>query len=325
MDAQPNPDLIQSGEFDLDGLLAALDAQTRATRAKRIMFDVLDIMLALLPNQTSRQREIYRVHDWLPSRELTGLMTRKSGWDMAASVNQPPFAFLQFMVDCAIVLNHGVVPGTSQRNVRVQKYRGSSFDEEESPFSVGKSGLELAVVRTVAVQGSVNTQVMNERVSSGVKRLDMMLGGGYYLGGSVLITGFAGPAKTTLSGTFLEAACRRGERTVFSSFDLDGAEVIRNLASVGVKLDGFVQSGLLCMISASTVTGSAETYLVRIKTLASNHAARCMVVAPASTWSKSANNLTAHSVAERVIIWSKAAGITLIYTRLLDEMSSESK
>lgn len=157
MDAQPNPDLIQSGEFDLDGLLAALDAQTRATRAKRIMFDVLDIMLALLPNQTSRQREIYRVHDWLPSRELTGLMTRKSGWDMAASVNQPPFAFLQFMVDCAIVLNHGVVPGTSQRNLRVQKYRGSSFDEEESPFSVGKSGLELAVVRTVAVQGSVNT------------------------------------------------------------------------------------------------------------------------------------------------------------------------
>ena len=161
MDAQPNPDLIQSGEFDLDGLLAALDAQTRA---KRIMFDVPDIMLALLPNQTSRQREIYRVHDWLPSRELTGQMTLKSGWDMAASVNQPPFAFLQFMVDCAIVLNHGVVSSTSQRNPRVQKHRGSSFDEGESPFLDCKSGLELAVVRTAVVQGSVNTQVMNERV-----------------------------------------------------------------------------------------------------------------------------------------------------------------
>ena len=325
VDAQPSPDLIQSGEFDLGGLLAALDAQTRATRAKRIVFDALDIVLALLPDQTSRQREIYRIHDWLLSRELTGLITLKSGWDMAGSVNQPPVAFMQFMVDCAIVLNHGVVLGVSQRNLRVQKYRGSSFDENESPFLVGKSGLELAVARTAAVQGSVNVKVTNERVSSGVERLDTMLGGGYYRGASVLITGFAGTAKTTLSGSFVEAACRRGERTVFVSFDSDGAEVIRNLASVGIKLDRYVQSGMLRMISASTVTGSAETYLVRIKTLAVEHAARCMVVDPVSTWSKSANDLTAHSVAERLINWSKAEGITLICTRLLDEMSGESE
>lgn len=325
VDAQPSPDLIQSGEFDLGGLLAALDAQTRATRAKRIVFDALDIVLALLPDQTSRQREIYRIHDWLLSRELTGLITLKSGWDMAGSVNQPPVAFMQFMVDCAIVLNHGVVLGVSQRNLRVQKYRGSSFDENESPFLVGKSGLELAVARTAAVQGSVNVKVTNERVSSGVERLDTMLGGGYYRGASVLITGFAGTAKTTLSGSFVEAACRRGERTVFVSFDSDGAEVIRNLASVGIKLDRYVQSGMLRMISASTVTGSSETYLVRIKTLAVEHAARCLVVDPVSTWSKSANDLTAHSVAERLINWSKAEGITLICTRLLDEMSGESE
>ena len=325
LDAQPSPDLIQSGEFDLGGLLAALDAQTRAIRAKRIVFDALDIVLALLPDQTSRQREIYRIHDWLLSRELTGLITVKAGWDMAGSVDQPPVAFMQFMMDCAIVLNHGVVLGVSQRNLRVQKYRGSSFDENESPFLVGKSGLELAVAHTAAVHGSVNTKVTNERVSSGVERLDTMLGGGYYRGASVLITGFAGAAKTTLSGTFVEAACRRGERTVFVSFDSDGAEVIRNLASVGIKLDRYVQSGMLRMISASTVTGSPETYLVRIKTLAIEHGARCMVVDPVSTWSKSANDLTAHSVAERLINWSKAQGITLICTRLLDEMSGESE
>jgi len=39
-----------------------------------------------------------------------------------------------------------------------------------------------------------------------------MLGGGYYRGASVLVTGFPGTAKTTLSGTFAEAACPRGER-----------------------------------------------------------------------------------------------------------------
>ena len=323
IDAQPSPDLIQSGEFDLAGLLAALDAQTRAILGKRVVFDALDIVLALLPDQGSRQREIYCIHDWLQTRELTGLITVKSGWDLAGSVNQPPVAFMQFMVDCAVVLNHSVVRGVSQRNLRVQKYRGASFDENESPYLLGKSELELAVARAPAVQGAVNPKVTTERVSSGVERLDTMLGGGYYRGASVLITGFSGTAKTTLSGTFAEAACRRGERTVFVSFDSDGAEVIRNLASVGIQLDRYVKRGLLRMISASTVTGSAETYLVRINTLAREHAARCMVVDPVSTWSKAGNDLTAHSVAERLINWSAAEGITLIRTRLLDEMSGQ--
>jgi circadian clock protein KaiC len=86
-----------------------------------------------------------------------------------------------------------------------------------------------------------------------------------------------------------------------------------------------VENGSLHMVSARTITGSAETYLVRIKTLAKEHRARCLVVDPVSTLSKSGNELTAHSVAERLIDWSKAAGITLVCTSLLDEMSSQSE
>ncbi|WP_200955649.1 ATPase domain-containing protein [Massilia sp. Root418] len=173
--------------------------------------------------------------------------------------------------------------------------------------------------------GHVDASVTNERVSSGIERLDTMLGGGYYRGASVLITGFPGTAKTTLSGAFAEAACRRGERTMFVSFDSDGSEVVRNLSSVGIALDAYVQSGCLSMISARTITGSAETYLVRIKLLAQEHGARCLVIDPVSTLSKSGNELTAHSVAERLIDWSKAQGITLVCTSLLDEMASQSE
>jgi circadian clock protein KaiC len=229
---------------------------------------------------------------------------------------------MHFMVDCAVILNHSVVLGVSQRNLRVQKYRGSSFDENESPFLIGASGLEVAVARTL---GHGDTTVTNERVSSGIQRLDTMLGGGYYRGASVLITGFPGTAKTTLSGAFAEAACRRGERTMFVSFDSDGTEVIRNLASVGIRLDRYVKNGCLSMISARTITGSAETYLVRIKTLAKEHRARCLVIDPVSTLSKSGNEQTAHSVAERLIDWSKADGTTLVCTSLLDEMSSQNE
>ena len=92
-------------------------------RGERIVFDALDIVLALSPDQTSRQREIYRINEWLLTRKLIRLITRKSGWDMTGSVNRPPVAFMQSMVDCAVVLNHSVVLGVSQRNLRTQKYR----------------------------------------------------------------------------------------------------------------------------------------------------------------------------------------------------------
>jgi circadian clock protein KaiC len=79
------------------------------------------------------------------------------------------------------------------------------------------------------------------------------------------------------------------------------------------------------MISARAITGSAETYLVRIKTLAKEHKARCLVIDPVSTWSKSGSDSSARSVAERLIDWSKAHGTTLVCTRVLDEMSSQTE
>ena len=197
LDAQPTPDLIQSGNFDLSGMLAALGAQATQMHARRIVFDALDIVLARLPDPAAKRREVYRLHEWLMARGLTGLITAKAGGDEASSISQQQFGFMQFMVDCAVILNHSVVQGVSQRNLRVQKYRGSSFDENESPFLISKTGLEVADAPTL---GRVHATVSNERVSSGVERLDTMLGDGYYRGASVLITGFPGTAKTTLSG-----------------------------------------------------------------------------------------------------------------------------
>jgi circadian clock protein KaiC len=303
-------------------MFAALDGKLGEMKARRIVFDALDVVLALLPDAAAKRREVYRLHEWLLARELTGLITAKAGGEEASSISRQPFGFMQFMVDCAVILDHSVVLGVSQRNLRVQKYRGSSFDENESPFLIGASGLEVDATRT---QGRVNGKVSTERVSSGVKRLDTMLGGGYYRGSSVLITGFPGTAKTTLAGTFAEAACRRGERTLFVSFDSDSNEVVRDLLSVGIRLDRYVKNGRLRLASARTITGSAETYLVRIKTLAIEHRARCLVIDPMSTWSKSGNDSNAHSVAERLTDWSKANGITLVCTSLLDEMHSQTE
>jgi len=317
MDAQPRADLIQSGSFDLGGMLAALGAQQKAMHARRIVFDALDIVLALLPDAAARRREIYRIHEWLVARQLTAVITSKSSGDEAGSSGPQPIDFMQFMVDCAVVLNHRVALGVSQRNLRVEKFRGSNFDENEAPFVIDRTGFDVAVSHLVGHHAKVS----NQRLTTGVKRLDTMLGGSYFRGACVLVTGMPGTAKTTLCGAFAEAACGRGECTMFVGFDSDGAEVVRNLSSVGIRLDRYVKSGLLRMVSARTISGSAETLLVRIKTLAKEHRARCLLLDPVSTLSRAGNELTAHNVAERLIDWAKAAGITLLCTSLIDEMN----
>ncbi len=320
MDAQPTTELLQAGDFDLSGMLASLGSVADSMGARRIVFDAIDVLLAHLPDAQSRRRETYRIHSWLLSRGLTALITAKAAADDTSMIGLQPFGFMQFMVDCAVTLNHRVVLGVSQRNLRVQKYRGSSFDENESPFVISKCGFDVAIARSLGLH---DIEVSDERITSGVVRLDTMLGGGYYRASSVLITGSPGTAKTTLCGSFAEASCRRGERTLLVSFDSDGSEVARNLMSVGIDLARQVKRGMLRLVSARTIIGSSETLLVRIKSLAKDFGAKCLVIDPVSTLSKAGNELTAHGVAERLLDWCKTDGITLVCSSLLDESESQ--
>lgn len=315
LDVQPSADLVLSGDFDLGAMLAGLAAQARKMGARRIVFDALDIVMALLPDGMARRREVYRLHGWLLAHGLTGLITAKSGADGGMPMSQELFGFMQFMVDCGVILSHNMVLGMSQRNLRVQKYRGSSFDENESPFLIGKGGIALAVEQ---IADGIEMNTSGERLSSGVQQLDTMLGGGYYRGANVLITGSPGTAKTTLAGAFVDAACERGERTIFVSFNSEGYEVIRNLATVGIDLQPYADNGSLSLISAGSMAGSAETQLLRIKLLVQAHGTRNLVIDPVSALSTSDNAHTARSVAERLINWTKNNGITLLWTSLLD-------
>lgn len=311
LDAKPTPDLVQAGAFDLGGMLAAIDAKARQIRAKRIVFDALDVVLTLLNDPEAERREIYRLHEWLLDRGLTAIITAKAVVGGAPA----PGSQLQFMVDCAIALSHYEVEGVSQRGLRILKYRGSEFAENRAPLVIASHGVEVAGLRPLVAH---HTAVPTDRVSTGVGRLDTMLAGGYYRGASILITGAPGTAKTTLCGAFVEAACQRGERALLVSFDSDTGEIVRNLASVGINLERHRRRGLLRLASARAGASSAEVHFSQIKRLALAHRARCVVVDPLSALSKQGNQLTAHGVVERLTDWAKAHDITLLCSSLLD-------
>lgn len=316
LDGRPDPDLIRTGDFDIAGMLAALEARVVAMAAKRIVFDAIDNVLALMSGPHAMRREIHRLQAWLAKLELTALITAKADGASPGQWSFPPPDILHFMVDCSITLEHDMVDGVSQRSLWIRKFRGSAFEESATPFVVGDSGIEVAFSHG---RGHPDVLASSERLATGVDELDDMLNGGYFRGASILLTGAPGTAKTTLCGTFTEAACERGENTLFVSFDSRADEIIRNLESVSIRLGRFVESGVLRMVSMRAIGGSAETHLMRIKALARGHGARCLVADPLSALSKSGNRDTAPGVAERLVDWAKAEGITVLCTSLVTE------
>jgi circadian clock protein KaiC len=308
--AQISPGVVQSGEFELSGMLAMLEAKKQELGAGWIVFDGIDVLLALLQNPGAEMREIYRLRDWLARNELTALVTTKTNGDTFSAVN---YGFMQFMVDCVVRFDRRLEQAIPLRRLEITKYRGSDFTAGEFPLSFGPHGLDVAAPATAEIRHEAST----ERVSTGFAGLDSMLGGGLLRGSSTLITGAPGTSKTTLAGRFAENACRRGERTLYVSFDEGGERIRRNLTSVGIHLDAHVKSGVLRMYSGRTDVINAEEHLTRITALLLEHQPRCMVIDPLSAITKTGALSSARAIGNRLIYNVRDHDITAIITSLV--------
>ncbi len=316
LDVQLPPDQVQSGRFDLQGLLAALESKVQSLGARRIVFDSVDVLLSQIGDPRQERCEANRLHEWLLARNLTALITAKVL--QPGPLNLGPFGFLQFMVDCALLLTQELTDGIRQRNLSIVKYRGSGFVENEMPLVIGPSGVEIAGV-TTPNPGPCSL----ERISTGVARLDTMLDGGYHRGSTVLVSGSPGTAKTTLGGAFLEAACLRGESCLFVSFDSSPDELVRNLASVNLQLQPHIDSGLLHTYASRTLVSRSEFHLVRICALGNERKVRCLVVDPISALINFSTRSGGQNLLERLIAWAKTQGVTVMCTSLLGRQAPE--
>ncbi|HEY0792900.1 MAG TPA: ATPase domain-containing protein, partial [Chthoniobacterales bacterium] len=308
----PSADAVTIGEFDFSGLLAVLSAKVQAMKARRIVFDSLDVLLHLLPGMVERRREINRLHAWLLASELTAVITAKDDWSSSASPRDDgALQYLPFIVDCVVALTHQVEASFSQRRLRIIKYRGSTYAENPMNFFIGCRGLEVAS----ADETFSDKPLPIEKISTGLLQLDEMLYGGILRGSTMMITGDPGTAKTTLAGAFAEAALKRGERTLYVAFDELNEEIVRNLSSVNIHLRKFVQDGTLQMHSGYVGSESADQHLHRIKVLVQRQRATCLIIDPFTVFSTT-ESLAPQSVAARLVRWVKSQGITLVCTSL---------
>jgi circadian clock protein KaiC len=312
LDAHLDSSTVQGGAFDIAGFLAGLSAKAREMSARRIVFDGIDMFLTQFDDPAAERRELLRLHEWLYVSGLSGIITAKT--EQVDLTHSQRYGFLQYLADCVVLLQHRLVNTVASRHLQILKYRGGKASCNEFPMVLSGRGVEVAGIAADSLEHEVST----ERVSSGVPDMDAMLDGGYFRGSSILISGAPGTARSTLAGAFTDAACSRRENTLFVSFDEGSAQIVRNLRSVGIRLDRHLESGRLRMHSAPARARTAEAHLLQIRSLLESHRSRCLVIDPLSALTSIVGEAEARGNLERFIALQRNLNITTVTTSLLE-------
>jgi circadian clock protein KaiC len=301
-------EIAETGEYDLEGLFVRLGYAIDSVGAKRVVLDTIETLFGGLSNFAIVRGELRRLFRWLKDKGVTAVITGESG-----NGTLTRHGLEEYVSDCVIQLDHRVTEQVSTRRLRIVKYRGTTHGTNEYPFLIDEDGISVLPVTSLGLQHAVSA----ERVSSGVPRLDTMLGGeGYFRGSTVLVSGTAGSGKTSLAAHFTAAACQRGERSLYLSFEESPAQLLRNMRSIGIDLEPWVKKGLLQFHATRPSIHGLEMHLASIHKLVREFQPRVVIMDPVGSMVAAGTRRDATVMLIRLIDFLKLQEITAILTNL---------
>jgi len=228
--------LFEPSEVELAEVTAALLEKVESVDPQRIVFDSLSEMRLLAQNALRYRRHLLALKQHFVSRGRTVLM-------MDDRTSEEGDLQLQSLA-------HGVVEmeqlsplyGPERRRLRVAKMRGISFRGGYHDFRIVKGGLR---VFTRLVASEHHEPFAPERVQSGVRELDDLLGGGFDRGTAALFLGPAGSGKSTLAAQYACAAAERGESAAAYLFDEGIPTFVARSLALGMPVERLRQQGKL--------------------------------------------------------------------------------
>jgi circadian clock protein KaiC len=303
-------EVIETGEFDFEPLFLLLGDTIGRIGAKRVVLDTVEVLFGAFGGRAIVRAELSRLFRWLEDRAVTAIVTGERG-----DGGLTRHGIEEFVSDCVIVLDHRIRDEVSTRRLRVVKYRGSAHETNEYPFLISARGFVVLPITSVALDYGAP----EERVPTGVGRLDHMLAGGLFRGSTVLVSGMAGTGKTTLGAHLTDAACARGERALLVLFEESPDQVIRNMRSVGLDLHRWAEAGLLRMWAARPSAFGLETHLAILARLLEEFAPSVAVLDGIASLTHGPSGLEVTSLVARQVDLLKAAGVTAMATTLAHE------
>lgn len=302
-------EIEEAGAFNLDGLFVRLEDSVGSIGARRVLLDSLESLFGGIPNEAILRSEIRRLFRWLRDRGITAVVTAEKGEQSLTR-----YGLEEYISDCVLFLDHRVTDQIATRRLRVVKYRGSTHGTNEYPFLIDQGGMFVFPVTSIGL----DYEASDERISTGIPRLDAMLGDrGYYRGSSILISGTAGTGKTSIAAHFAAATCRRGERCIYFAFEESPRQILRNMRSIGLDLEPLVDRGLLIFNAARPTLYGLEMHLASMHKLIKSVQPSTIVIDPVSNLVTVGTPAEVKALLMRLVDFLKLSGITALFTNLV--------
>ncbi|SEM59141.1 circadian clock protein KaiC [Mucilaginibacter gossypiicola] len=302
-------EIEETGEYDLEGLFIRLGYAIDSIGAKRVVLDTLENLFSGLSNQVILRAELRRLFNFLKDKGVTAIITGEKG-EGGALTRQ---GLEEYVSDCVILLDHRVINQISTRRLRVVKYRGSQHGTNEYPFLIDEEGISVLPVTSLKLE----KEVSSKRISSGIPSLDSMFGGkGFFEGSSILVSGTAGTGKTSIAASFANEVCRNKKKCLYFAFEESPKQILRNMKSINIDLQKYVDSGLLEFHASRPTLYGLEMHLVAIYKIIKRFKPAAVILDPIT------NLITVGSVSEvksmliRLIDFLQDEQITVMFTAL---------
>jgi circadian clock protein KaiC len=301
-------EIEETGEYDLEGLFIRLGYAIDSIGAKRVVLDTLENLFSGLNNQAILRMELRRLFSWLKEKGVTAIITGERGGESLTRQGLE-----EYVSDCVILLDNRVTNQITTRRLRVVKYRGSVHGTNEYPFLIDEDGISVLPVTSLKMANSVSS----ERISTGVPGLDEMLGGkGFYVGGSVLVSGTAGTGKTSLAASFANETCNQGKRCVYFAMEESPAQIMRNIRSIGIDLQKHVNSGLLFFNASRPNLYGLEMHLVAMHKCIKKYKPAVVIIDPMTNFINIGSVNEVKNMLVRMIDFLQEEQISVMFTAL---------
>ena len=301
-------EIEQSGEYNLEGLFIRIHHAVESIGAKRVVLDTIETLFTGLPNPHILRSELQRLLRWLKKKGVTTIITAERG---EGSLTRQGLE--EYVSDCVILLDHRVNDQSSIRRLRIVKYRGSTHGTNEYPFLIDEDGFSVLPVTSLGL----NYFSSHDRISTGIPRLDTMLSGkGYFRNSTVLVSGTAGTGKTSIAAQFVEAACKRGERVLYFTFEESPSQLMRNMRSIGINLEPWVKKGLLQFHATRPTLYGLETHLTTSIKLINKFEPNIVILDPINAFVMGENHTEVKTMLLRLVDFLKMKQVTAFFTSL---------
>lgn len=269
LDPDSEQSILEPSEVELGETIKGVMGCVDRVRPARVVFDSLSELRLLAQSSLRYRRQILALKQYFSTRACTVLMLDDRSSD-------PNDLQLHSIAHGVITLEQAAGDyGSERRRLRVVKMRGVKYRGGFHDFEIETGGVAV-FPRLVAAEH--HRPFTGDLVSTGIPRMDEMLGGGLSPGTNTLLSGPSGVGKTSTAVRCGLTAMERGEKAAYFLFDEGKATMLARAAAMNMDLQAHLDSGMLQLSQIDPAELSPGEFASRVRSAVERDGVRFLVI-----------------------------------------------